>query len=130
MNLNEYVFFKLDEEKEFILLNNSSIEVYTNNVIIECSNHMIEFSHLYNHNKADRRLKPIHLISKDNLLVIILYSPYIEEIKMDVDSYGGVRTKMNIIADHIESFKNTSVLLRKSKIEKIISKINVRKKSL
>jgi hypothetical protein len=130
MVLNEYVFFKLDEEKEFIVLNNSSIEVYTNNVVIECSNHMIEFTHLYNHNKPNRRLKPIHLISRDNLLVIILYSPYIEEIKMDVDSYGGVRTKINIISDHIENFKNTSVLLRKSKIEKIIKKINVRKKSL
>jgi len=122
MFINEYVIFKLEEE-ESIMLNDSTIEVYMNNVVIECSNHMKEISHLYNH--TIQRLNPLHLISKDNLLTVTLYSSYIEELKMDVDSYGRIRTTINIIADHIETFEKTNSFLRKPKIEKIMKKINV-----
>ena len=128
---NKEVILRTENEKDFIILYKSSINLYNNNVVITLENdqyalmYLMNKFHQYNQNglvqSSDR--KSLHLLSSDFL--IVLHYPIIE--RLDIEN--GDRINVNIVYNYMEHFYEPNIYIRRVKLEKIMRDINERKKS-
>lgn len=126
------VIFRTVDEKDFVVLRKSTINLYNNNVVITSENDMHSFAYLMDKYQQydnqyglvqSQKNKPIHLLTDE--FIIVLYSPVIERLELE----GQSRLKINIISDYIEPFFEPNTYIRRAKLEKIMEKLNARKKN-
>ena len=127
------IILRTVDEKDFIVLKNTSINLHNNNAVLESTTSSVSMSYLMNKYQSQYDMfnglskshnsKPIHLLSENFL--IILYSPVVERLELDDN-----RLKINIVADYVEEFFEPNIYLRKFKIEKIKENISDRKKDI
>jgi hypothetical protein len=118
----------MDNEKDFVVLNNATINLYNNNAVI--TSHVDKYSLSYLTHKYQQYFNQTGLIqSKKNIqsmcilsdkFNIILYSSIIERLEFE-DEYT---SKINIIYDNMEFFFESNTYMRRIKIEKIMENIN------
>ncbi len=119
-----------DDNDNYIILNNSIISVYDNNVVIETplKDDYIPFLINYQNNKSFKSYNKLHIATEQ--FIIIMYTFVVDELSYETDNHTNYynKLKINIISDKLELIKDTNTYIRNIKLKKIISNIKCLKK--